>query len=163
MPCPLLFLTCLLAFASAGHIDIGGMFLPRDLFANIKAKPVPSLLPRADTQITVRCAVDYGYDSAVAEPPSMARLVRVVITGLADADNHADMFRKDVEDACSAASLKVYTPDQNLPTDIMAVWMRLKVTVPINGEDSAPRYCQEDAIRKFTGLIDFVECDYMGF
>jgi len=51
----LLPLTYLLTFTSAGLNDIGGMFPPRDLIGDIGAKAVESLLPRASTQIVVRC------------------------------------------------------------------------------------------------------------
>ncbi|OCK77550.1 hypothetical protein K432DRAFT_384612 [Lepidopterella palustris CBS 459.81] len=167
MPYPqaslLLFLTCLFAFTSAGQIDIGGMFLPRDLFANIKAKPIPSLLPRADTQITVSCAVDYGYDLTVAEPPDMVRLVRVFIGGLPDADNHVDVFKKEIEDACLTVNLKDYTPDQNLAKSVVAVSIKIRSILQSRSEEFAPPFCQEEAIKKFTGLTDFVGCDYMGF
>jgi len=159
----LLLLTYLFAFTNAGRNEIGGMFPPRDLIGDIGAKAFESLLPRASTQIVVSCAVDYGLDPSILPPPDMVRTVAVSITGLPEADNHVDAFKKEVEDACLADNLAVYTPDANLAKDEVAVRMTIKAVLGLNTEGAAPNSCQEDAIRKFTGLIDFPSCDYLGF
>jgi len=155
-------LTHLLAFTNASLNDIGGMFPPRDLIGDIGAKAVESLLPRADTQIVVRCAVDYGLNSAIVPPPDMVRIVTVRITGLPEADNHVDAFKKEVEDACFADNLKEYTPFANLGNDKVIVTMKIKAVIDFRSEGAAPRTCQEVAIKKFTGLTDFSGCDYPG-
>ena len=158
----LLLLTYLLAFASAGLNDIGGMFPPRDLIGDIGAKAVESLLPRASTQIVVICIVEYALDSDFVPPPDMVRDVGVQITGLPEADNHIDAFKKEVEDACFADNLKEYTPFGNSAKDAVTVRMKIKAVKDITSEGAAPRTCQEDAIKKFTGLTSFSSCDYPG-
>ena len=87
--------------------------------------------------------------------------VGVRITGLPEADNHVDAF-KEVEDACFADNLKEYTPFANLAKDEVSVTMRIKAVLDITSEGAAPENCQEDAIRKFTGLTGFSGCDYTG-
>ena len=159
----LLLLTYLLAFTSAGGNEMGGMFPPRDLIGDIEAKAFESLLPRANTQIVVRCAVDYGLDPSILPPPDMVRTVIVRITGLPEADNHVDAFKNEVEDACLADNLAVYTPRANLANDEVAVTMKIKAIIDFTSEGAAPGTCQEDAIRKFTALTDFSSCDYLGF
>jgi len=159
----LLLLTYLLAFTRAGRNEIGGIFPPRDLIGDIGAKAFESLLPRASTQIVVHCAVDYGLDPTIVPAPDMVRTVAVWITGLPEADNHVNTFKKEVEDACLANNLAVYTPDANLARDEVAVRITIKVVLGLNAEGAAPESCQEDAIRKFTGLTDFSSCDYLGF
>lgn len=121
----LLLLTYLLTFTSAGRNEIGGMFPPRDLLGT-GAKAFESLLPRASTQIVVRCAVDYGLNSTIVPAPDIVRTVTVRITGLPEADNHVDAFKKEVEDACLADNLAVYTPRTNLVKDKAAVRMTIK-------------------------------------
>jgi len=158
----LLLLTYLLAFTSAGLNDIGGMFPPRDLIGDIGAKAIESLLPRADTQIVAGCIVDYSLDSTIVPAPDMIRTVSVWITGLPEADNHVDAFKKEVEDACFADNLKEYTPGENLGKDKVAVTMIIKAIIDSTSKGRAPRTCQEDAIKKFTGLIAFSGCDYPG-
>ena len=108
-------------------------------------------------------SVDYGLDSTIVPPPDMVRSVTVWITGLPEADNHVDTFKKEVEDACLADNLAVYTPDANLAKDEVAVRMTIKAVLGRNTEGAAPSSCQEEAIRKFTGLTDFSSCDYLGF
>jgi hypothetical protein len=159
----LLLLTYLLAFTRAGRNEIGGMFPPRDLIGDIGAKAFESLLPRASTQIVVHCEVDYGLDPTIVPAPDMVRTVTVWITGLPEADNHVNTFKKEVEDACLANNLAVYTPDANLAKDEVAVGITIKAVLGLNAEGAAPESCQEDAIRKFTGLTDFSSCDYLGF
>ena len=126
-------------------------------------KALESLLPRASTQIVVRCAVDYGLDSTIVPAPDMAHTVTVRITGLPEADNHVDAFKKEVEDACLADNLAVYTPRANLAKDEVAVRMTIKAVLGLTTEGAAPNSCQEDAIRKFTGPTDFSSYDYLGF
>jgi len=158
----LLLLTYLLAFTSAGLNDIGGMFPPRDLIGDIGAKAVESLLPRASTQIVVSCEVDYSLSSSLVPPPDMIRNVGVQITGLPEADNHVDAFKKEIEDACFADNLKEYTPFANLANNEVSVTMKIKAIIDFRSEGAAPRNCQEDAIKKFTGLTAFSGCDYLG-
>lgn len=93
----------------------------------------------------------------------MVRIVTVRITGLPEADNHVDAFKKEVEDACFADNLAVYTPRANSVKDEVAVTMTTKTIIDFTSEGAAPGTCQEDAIRKFTGLTDFSSCDYLGF
>ena len=156
----LLLLTHLLAFTSAGLNDIGGMFPPRDLIGDIGAKAVESLLPRADTQIVARCVVFYSLSPSIVQLPDMVRTVGVRITGLPEADNHVDAFKNEVEDACFADNLKEYTPRANLAGDEVSVTMKIKAVIDFTSEGAAPESCQEDAIKKFTGLTDFSGCDY---
>ena len=158
----LLLLTYLLAFTSAGLNDIGGMFPPRDLIGDIGAKAVESLLPRASTQIVVSCEVDYSLSSSLVTPPDMIRSVGVRITGLPEADNHVNAFKKEIEDACFADNLKEYTPFANLANTEVSVTMKIKAIIDFRSEGAAPRDCQEDAIKKFTGLTAFSGCDYLG-
>ncbi|OCK92153.1 uncharacterized protein K441DRAFT_185940 [Cenococcum geophilum 1.58] len=158
----LLPLTYLLAFTSAGLNDIGGMFPPRDLIGDIGAKAVESLLPRASTQIVVSCAVHYSLSSSLVPPPDMIRNVGVRIIGLPEADNHVDAFKKEVEDACFADNLEECTPFANLGNNGVWVRMKIKAIIDFTSEGAAPRDCQEDAIKKFTGLTDFSGCDYPG-
>ena len=158
----LLLLTYLLAFISAGLNDIGEIFLPRDLIGDIGAKAVESLLPRASTQIVVNCVVDYSLDSTIVPAPDMIRNVGVRITGLPEADNHVDAFKKEVEDACFADNLKEYTPFANLAKDEISLTMKIKAIINSTSEGAAPRICQEVAIKKFTGLTDFSGCNYPG-
>ena len=89
----------------------------------------------------------------------MIRNVGVRITGLPKADNHVDAF-KEVEDACFADNLKEYTPFENLANDEVSVTMKIKAIIDFTSEGAAPESCQEDAIKKFTGLTDFSGCDY---
>ena len=93
----------------------------------------------------------------------MVRTVTVRITGLPEADNHVDGFKKEVEDACLADNLAEYTPRANLAKDEVAVHMTIKAVLGLTTEGAAPESCQEDAIRKFTDLTDFSSCDYLGF
>jgi hypothetical protein len=156
----LLLLTHLLAFTSAGLNDIGRMFPPRDLIGDIGAKAVESLLPRADTQIVARCVVFYSLSPSIIPLPDMVRTVGVRITGLPEADNHVNAFKTEVEDACFADNLKGYTPRANLAKDEVSVTMKIKAVIDFTSEGAAPESCQEDAIKKFTGLTDFSGCDY---
>ena len=156
----LLLLTYLLAFASAGLNDIGGMFPPRDLIGDIGAKAVESLLPQANAQIVAHCVVFYSLDSTIVPAPDMVRTVSLRITGLPEADNQVDAFKKEVEDACFADNLKEYTPRANLAKDEVAVTMSIKAIIDFTSEGAAPERCQENAIKKFTGLTDFSGCDY---
>jgi len=89
--------------------------------------------------------------------------VGVRITGLSEADNHVDAFKKEVKDACFADNLKEYTPFANLANNEVSVAMKIKATIDITSKGAAPESCQEDAIKKFTGLTDFSGCDYPGF
>jgi len=157
----LLLLTHLLAFTSAGLNDIGGMFPPRDLIGDIGAKAIESILPRADTQIVASCIIDYSLDSTIVLAPDMIRTVSVQITGLPEADDHVDAFKKEVEDACFADNLKEYI-GENLGKDEFAVTMIIKTVIDSTSEGAAPRDCQEDAIKKFTGLTAFSGCDQPG-
>lgn len=111
----------------------------------------------------VRCAVDYGLDLTIVPAPDMVRAVTVRITGLPEADNHIDAFKKEVEDACLADNLAVYTLRSNLAKDEVAVCMTIKAVLGLTTEGAAPNSCQEDAIRKFTGPTDLSSCDYLGF
>ena len=158
----LFLLTYLLALTSAGLNDIGGMFPPRDLIGDIGAKAVESLLPRASTQIVASCVVDYSLNPSIVPLPDMICNVGVQIIGLPEADDHVDAFKKAVEDACFADNLKEYTPLGNLANDKVSVRMKIKAVLDITSEGAAPENCQEDAIRKFTGLTGFSGCDYPG-
>ena len=130
----LLLLTYLLAFTSAGLNDIGGMFPPRDLIGDIGAKAVESLLSRASTQIVVSCEVDYSLSSSLVTPPDMIRSVGVRITGLPEADNHVNAFKKEIEDACFADNLKEYTPFTNLANTEVSVTMKIKAIIDFRSE-----------------------------
>ena len=110
----------------------------------------------------VSCEVDYSLSSSLVTPPDIIRSVGVQITGLPEADNHVDAFKKEVEDACFADNLKEYTPFANLGNDKVIVTMKIKAVIDITAEGAAPERCQEDAIRKFTGLTGFSGCDYPG-
>ena len=153
----LLLFTYFLTFTSAGLNEIGGMFPPRDLIGDIGAKAV---LPQASTQIVASCVVDYSLNPSIVPPPDMICNVGVRITGLPEADNQVDAFKKEVEDACFADNLKEYTPRANLAKDEVAVTMSIKAIIDFTSEGAAPERCQEDAIKKFTGLTNFSGCDY---
>jgi len=92
----------------------------------------------------------------------MIRTVSVWITGLPEADNHVDAFKKEVEDACFADNLKEYTPGEYLEKDKVAVTMIIKSIIDSTSEGAAPSFCEEDAIKKFTGLTAFSGCDQPG-
>jgi hypothetical protein len=68
----------------------------------------------------------------------MIRNVSVRITGLPEADNHVDAFKKEVEDACFADNLKEYTPFANLANNEVAVTMKIKAIIDFTSEGAAP-------------------------
>ena len=91
----------------------------------------------------VRCAADYGLDSTIVPAPDMVRTVTVRITGLPEADNHVDGFKKEVEDACLADNLAEYTPRANLAKDEVAVHMTIKAVLGLT-----TRVPRQRAVRK---------------
>jgi hypothetical protein len=152
----------LLTSTRAGQNDMGGMFPPRDLSANIIAKDVAALLRRTDSPIQVQCMIDHAYDDEFVEPPDMIRSARILITGLPDAEDHADNFKKAVEDACVAANLLQYSPKLE-PTDKSSVAVDLVLRDALFKEPFTPVQCIDDAIKKLTGRDDLPPCPDTGF
>ena len=159
-----LLFTYLLIFARAGQDDRFGIFLPKDLSADLETRAAASLSSRADSDspIKVTCRVHYSEDRTIVPPPDMVRLVRVWIRGLADADDHADTFKQAVDEACFAGNIKSYEPHPNMGKNEMAVDIKVHDTIELDKQDAAPLFCHDDAIKKFTGITDLPPCPNTG-